>query len=87
MKEPILVTYKADWGRVFQLSDFDELLDELPEKAEAKKGGSTAHLAGSQFNDVIDCNQIALNEGLTLVRTDPNGDEHYHYPARPTRRQ
>ena len=74
----ILVTVRTRRARL-QPSDFDEALDLLPEKEEPKKRGSTAHLAGSRFNELTNCDDIAVNEGLTLVRTDYNGDKHYHF--------
>jgi hypothetical protein len=77
VNDPILVTVRTDWGAL-QISDLEELLDPLPEK-ETKQRAYTGHLAGAQFNELVTCKQVALDNGLTFVRSDPDS-EHFHYP-------
>jgi AAA domain-containing protein len=79
--EPVLVTFKSG-PKVYEHADVSELLDSPSPTSNEHKRTTTAHLAGSRFNEAhIDCERIILQTGCTLVRTDVNGDRHYHFPG------
>ena len=77
---PVKVTYRSAPEIVYEISDVSDTLDVLGETPNDDRRTSTAHLAGSRFNERIDVRTLLAEIGCTLVRTDVNGDEHYHYP-------
>jgi AAA domain len=76
--EPVLVTYRAN-ECTYEHSELLETLAALPERS--LRTSSTAHLAGSRFNERVHTRELLSSVGCQLVRTDANGDEHYHFPG------
>jgi hypothetical protein len=76
---PVLVTFRSQTP-VYEHSDIAEALDPLREKQERRRT-STAHLAGSRFNNSVSCAIVLETFHLQLVRTDPNGDTHWYFPG------
>lgn len=74
---PLKVTYRQR-PRAYEHSEIAEHLDALPEQSETRT--STAHLAGTQFSKLITARRLLESIGCELVRTDANGDQHYHFP-------
>ena len=76
---PVMVAFKAN-RKAYEHSDIAACLDALPAREE-RTSSSTSHLAGSRFNEQTDPRLILREDlGCELVRTDPSGDEHWHYP-------
>jgi hypothetical protein len=77
---PVMVTCKSA-GKLYEASEVTDCLDVLSAPSEPKERATTSHLAGSRFNEITDIRQMLINDlRCTLVRTDADGDEHYHYP-------
>jgi AAA domain len=78
--EPVRVTVRSDFtsGRTDYWEDLDPILAELEPTAERPRT-STAHLAGSRFNELVHPRMVLLSFGWTPAGTGPN-QEHYHYP-------
>ena len=78
--EPRPVTVRLDEGRLYHPSDIEEWLDP-PAEPEARHRAFTAHLAGSRFNEAVKAETILDHLGWALIRTDRNGDQHWHHPG------
>jgi hypothetical protein len=80
--EPVKATVRVRRsGTERQWAPFvEDRLEVLPEPVEKKTGSSTAHLAGTRFNELADPRLILEGlAGCELVKVDREA-EHYHYP-------
>jgi hypothetical protein len=65
---------------VYEHNDIADVLDPLHEREEQPRA-STSHLAGSRFSKTVRCEQVLEMFHLERVRTDINGDTHWHFPG------
>jgi hypothetical protein len=78
-RNPITVTLKADYLRVYQPSDFDERLEPEPTVVVHERQ-PTGHLASADFNEHVTAEQVfATQSTWRTVRVDRNGDQHWHH--------
>jgi hypothetical protein len=78
--QPVPVTCKAKFQHRYDASHFDDWCDPAP-ATEERHRAFTAHLAGSRFNELFTAKDVFGWVGWTLVRTDHNGDQHWHHPG------
>lgn len=83
--EPVAVEIiDADWGRLYDLSELDELLEDPPQpktpRVESRWTG-TEGLPGQVFNTTHSGGELLTRMGFELDHTDSSGD-HYRRPGK-----
>jgi hypothetical protein len=78
--EPVRVTVRADWGngKTDYWEDIEPVLAQLDSNV-VHLHTSTAHLAGSRFNELVHPRTVLVSFGWEKVGAD-GAQEHYHYP-------
>jgi hypothetical protein len=79
---PVMATYNADWGTLYQPGDFDDVLPDFEPEPErtTRDDYATAHLPGSKFDKAYSCVDVLEWKGCTLTAQEGQ-QSHWHWPG------